>query len=96
MQISALNRATGNAATLALFDLLSPTSRCHKSRRPFHVESQGLDAAFRAFETYIALRDIQHQSLIAGVAAYALTPKGCAKALSPADLAPFYALNLLA
>lgn len=96
MQISALNRTTGNAAALALFDLLSPAHKLGKSKRPFHVESKGLDAAFAAFESYVALQNIQHQALIAGVAAYALTPKGAAKALSPADLAPFYALNVLA
>jgi hypothetical protein len=101
MQVSAVGRAFDNAAAVALFDLLTATRPTHaahktgKAHRPFPIAAPGIDAAFRAFENYIAIQNAQHQSLIAGAALYALTPKGL-RTLTPADIAPFLALNLLA
>ncbi len=101
MQVSAISHTLSNAAAIPLFDSLRRTSSCHSAHanphhRPFKIESPLIDAAFAAFENYAAIMNTQHQAMIAGVAAYALTPHGAAKALCAPDLAPFYALNLLA
>lgn len=52
-------------------------------------------AAFAAFEQYIGTVETQHAGQIAGLATYALTPKGNG-VINTQQMAPFLALNVMA
>ncbi|HVX85368.1 MAG TPA: hypothetical protein VH253_11350 [Phycisphaerae bacterium] len=105
MQISAIGHVMDNALALALFELLTAgatgTASANPSvaatcRQPSHIASKGVNAAFEAFENYVAIMDTQHQAMINGLATYALQPKGGALPVSAQEIAPFLALNVLA
>jgi ABC-type xylose transport system substrate-binding protein len=79
---------------LALFDdwLQAVQSRQHPQ-----VASPLIDAAFKAFDTYLEIVEAQHTAQIAGAAIYALNPQGMgAVPVTRQDIAPFLALNILA
>ncbi len=61
-----------------------------------HPASPLVDAAFQAFEGYLATAQAQHAAQIIG-AAYALNAQGTgAQLLSRSQMAPLLALNILA
>jgi hypothetical protein len=105
MQVSAIGHIMDNVLALALFDLLTAgthgaacanSSVATTSMHPSHIASQSVNAAFEAFENYVAIMDTQHQAMIDTTALYALQPKGVALPISTQQIAPFLALNVLA
>ncbi len=80
---------------MALFDMwmdcLRASNKAHQT-----IGSPLLKAASDAFESYIATQEAGHTAQIAGLAAYVMTPKGGAQGISPQQLAPFLALNIMA
>lgn len=84
---------------MALFDTWIDS--LHKSRRAHKPQAGGgsplVAAAAAAFEQYIGAVETQIGAQVLGLSTYALQPQGnAARVISPAQAAPFYALNLLA
>jgi hypothetical protein len=82
---------------MALFDAWeAAVHKSAKARRKHAVGSPLVAAAADAFESYIQATELHMGAQIAGLTTYALSPNGSPTLLTPAQSAPFLALNLLA
>jgi len=82
---------------MAIFDAWQ-AAKSGTSKSAHKNDGTGLIAAAgQAFEGYINQMNAQHQSMIQGLATYALSPNGKgAVGISVKDIAPFLALNIMA
>lgn len=84
-----------NQIGLALIDMwLAAVDKAHGTRKT--KGSPLVAAAAHAFEQYIQTTEIGMKAQIAGVAVYALNPKGTgAQGITMQQMAPFLALNVM-
>ena len=81
---------------MAIFDMYMDGMR--KSHKKCRAQGSPLIAAVAdAFEAYIHTQEVGHAAQIASVATYALNPGGgSVAAITPEQMAPFLALNIMA
>jgi len=82
---------------MALFDMWDAcVKKSLKAQQKRHGDPL-VAAAGEAFERYIQAQEIGFAAQIAGVATYALQPRGdCVKPITQDQIAPFLALNIMA
>ena len=85
---------------MALFDLWDAGVKKSLKAKKHAEHAQAcplVAAACDAFENYLQLEEIGQAAQIAGVATYALQPRGnCVSPVSSQQMAPFLALNIMA